>query len=105
MKKFTYEETNVFRNASGRLEWSEPIIWEFWTGREDHFMVSRNGTAKTVKVVPNSDYVYKLLKTHIKAQGGAAGLVDFLQKDIKDGGQAWPRKVLHHAFYDCKSIH
>lgn len=47
-------------------------------------LFDNGGTVKTVKVTEaDSGYTYQIRKTHIKARGGAAGLYEFLKKEIE----------------------
>lgn len=47
-----------------------------------------------VKVEANPDYIYKCLKTKIKAQNGAKGLYQFFDKEAEAA-------KLHYSAYDC----
>ena len=46
---------------------------------------SLNFNGKSIKVVSDSRYTYKLLKTRMKAQGGAKGLYSFLENIAETG--------------------
>lgn len=98
-----YEETTYNREEK-QIE--HIADWSFTVYPEDnyHITVSRNGVVKTVKVITDSEFVYKLQKTQIKARGGAKGLFEFIDKALFEdfmASLAW--KVLRHCFFDCKA--
>lgn len=80
--------------------------WSFtvYSGNSEQFTVCKNGAAKTVRVEDcGSGFVYKLLKTKVKAQGGAHGLFERLDRWLSEKfmeDHAW--KVLHWCFDTCR---
>ena len=55
----------------------------------DFFTVTRNGITKTVRIIENGEFCYKLLKTKILARGGAVGLFK------------WADNYLYNGFCEC----
>lgn len=54
---------------------------------------------KAVRVEDCNEYTYKLLKTKIKAIGGAAGLHEFMKKCIEDKfGESLVNTILNYSF-------
>lgn len=49
---------------------------------------------KIVKVVPDFAYCYKLMKTQIRAQDGAAGLYKFIERETRDGAPSFFAKKI-----------
>lgn len=79
--------------------------WGFmvYPGDNNHLSVSRNGIVKTVYVEESTEFVFKLLKTKIKAIGGASGIFNQLDNWLyEDFCNSFAWKVLRHCFYDCK---
>ena len=59
----------------------EPVArWTVETAAADLLTVTRNGEQKTVKIVPDSGFVYSLKKTYIRAADGAEGLYKALER-------------------------
>ena len=56
---------------------------------------------KTVKVVDDPEHAYKLMKTMIKADGGATGLIKFMEQH-KDFANVWVKNILNHAWDNMK---
>lgn len=53
-----------------------------------------NYNGKSKKVVEDSNYIFKIQKTQIKAQGGIVGLYEFMRKiTIEDFGYCWFAKI------------
>lgn len=80
--------------------------WSFsiYPGDNKHFTVYRDGVVKTVRIVEDSEFVYKLQKTQVKARDGAEGLFKFVDDELarcSASCMAW--KVLKHCFFDCKA--
>lgn len=61
-------------------------------------------TTKTVRVEESEDFVYSVLKTKIKARGGAEGLQKFLEErqTWQDFGAAWNRCIYTAIFNTVK---
>jgi len=57
---------------------------------------------KTVKVADDPDYAYKLMKTMIKADGGATGLIKFMEQH-KDFANVWVKNILNYAWNEMKA--
>lgn len=98
-----YEETTYNRETK---QFEHVADWSFtvYPGDNKHITVSRDGVVKTVRVVTDSDFVYKLQKAHVRAKGGATELFDFIDKALYEkfmDTMAW--KVLKHCFFDCKA--
>lgn len=98
-----YEETTYNLERKQREHVAD---WSFTVYPEDnnHITVSRDGVVKTVRVITDSEFVYKLQKTQIKANGGAVGLFEFIDKALFENfmsTMAW--KVLRYCFFDCKA--
>lgn len=57
------------------------------------------------KVVDDPEFVYKILKTRIKAKGGAAGLYAFMEKNAAEHfGEAWNRTIIINALRMMKEV-
>lgn len=88
------------RQMEKEADWSFSV----YPGDNKHFTVCRNGVVKTVRVVEDSEFVYKLQKTQIKAREGAEGLFKFVDDELarcSASCMAW--KVLRYCFFDCKA--
>ena len=98
----TFERTRYNREKGI----SEHAFTESITLENGALTVTRDGKTKTVKVVPCTDYVYKLQKTQIQAIDGAAGLFEFLDSELSGKGAcmslAW--KVLDHIMETMKGV-
>jgi hypothetical protein len=96
----TYTET-VFNMEARKVE---PVArWAVEITAADLLTVTRNGEQKTVKIVPDSGFVYSLKKTYIRAADGAEGLYKALERwAAEDFPAALLLKVLRWAFFDCK---
>jgi hypothetical protein len=69
------------------------------------FTVCKNGVTKTVRVVDDAEYTYKLMKTQIKAKGGAEGLYRYVDDALFNHFMecnAW--KILNHVIENMKQI-
>lgn len=65
--------------------------------------VSGTFQKKNIKVEPNDEYVFSLLKTKIKAIGGAEGLAKFMGGEVvKNSYSCWVSKILNHAMDTMK---
>lgn len=96
----TYTET-AFNMEARKVE---PVArWTVETTAADLLTVSRNGEQKTVKIVPDDEFVYSLKKTYIRAAGGAEGLYKALDLWAAERcPSCLLNKVLRWAFFDCK---
>lgn len=100
-----YEETRYDKEADALVHVAN---WSFtvYPGSSEQFTVCKNGVAKTVRVEDcGSEFVYKLLKTKIKAQGGAHGLFERLDQWLSEKFEechAW--KVLRWCFDTCRPL-
>jgi hypothetical protein len=98
-----YEEEHYNRKTD-KMEHTADWSFTIYPGDNNHLTVSRDGVTKTVKVVPDIEFVYKLQKTQVRAIGGAEGLYNFLDRELFECStscMAW--KVLRHCFFDCKA--
>lgn len=101
--------TRAYTETTWNIEKNEREVvadWSFtiYPGDNNHITVCRNGVTKTVKVVEDREFVYKLQKTQVKAIDGANGLFNFIDKALFEcfmDSMAW--KVLRHCFFDCKA--
>lgn len=83
--------------------WADPIVWTFETTSRDELTITRNGEKKTVLVIEDSAFTYKLQKSRILAQGGAPGLCATLTAWANENFcLSLLNKVLHHAFEVCR---
>lgn len=58
---------------------------------------------KIFRVVPDTEFCYKLQKTQIRAQGGAEGLYNFLKSETADGKQScFARRIVEFAFNEMR---
>ncbi len=82
----------------------EPVArWTVETAAADLLTVTRNDEQKTVKIVPDSGFVYSLKKTYIRAADGAEGLYKALERwAAEPAPSCFLNKVLRWAFFDCK---
>lgn len=65
--------------------------------------VQRNGIKKWVRVEDDTTYTYKLMKTKIKAAGGAVGLYKYLVRCINDDfALCNVEKVLNYIFFEMR---
>ena len=70
---------------------------------QDNTIQTGQPCKKIVKVEDSNDYVYKVLKTKIKAQGGAKGLYDFFVKAYEENFMnCYANAVLRAALNDVK---
>lgn len=75
--------------------------WSFTTypGDNKTFTVCRNGIVKSINVVDDPEYSYKLTKNKVIAKDGAAGVFKFVDDALYNGFMeclAW--KILNHCF-------
>ena len=83
--------------------WADPIVWTFETTSRDELTITRNGEKKTVLVIEDSAFTYKLQKSCIMAYGGARGLCATLASWANENFcLSLLNKVLHHAFDICR---
>ena len=47
-------------------------------------IIERDGVKKYIRVVPDTEYVYKIQKTQIRAMGGVTGLYDFMEETLRE---------------------
>lgn len=82
----------------------EPVArWTVEITAHDLLTVSRDGERKTVKIVPDFEFVYSLKKTYIRAADGAEGLYKAMDRWAAERfPSCFLDKVLHWAFFDCK---
>lgn len=74
--------TSVFRSY---VESVDHFTFATHQGNNNLLTVTKNGTSKTVYIEDcGFEYVYKLLKTKIKANHGASGLFDFMDKALTE---------------------
>lgn len=105
IKRYEVEERRVVKNSAGEYEMKHSHDWAFWAEGRNRLTVERDGEQKTVKVVHDGEFIVKLMKTQIKAMGGAVQLVKFMVEEFKDSDfSVWAWKVLHWAFDSCKSM-
>lgn len=98
-----YEETTYNRETK-QVEHVADWSFTVYPGDNTHITVCRDGVVKTVKVVRDSELVYRLQKTQVKAIDGAEGLFNYLDRELFESPSsclAW--KVLRHCFFDCKA--
>lgn len=73
--------TDWHRDEDGTYRPRRTTHYEFDVIDDERIRFTRDGISKTVRVKRDSAYVYRALKTHIKADGGARGLFDGLLAD------------------------
>lgn len=111
----TYERENRIypKDEHGRTS-----IFRSYVESVDHFTfstnensnnlltVTKNGISKTVYIEDcGSEYVYKLMKTKIKARDGASGLFEFMDKALTEkfmDCHAW--RILDYIMDNMKAI-
>lgn len=69
-----YEET-IYNRETKQFEHVADWSFTVYLGDNNHITVSRDGVVKTVRVIADSEFVYKLQKTQVRAKGGATGLL------------------------------
>ena len=98
-----YEETRYDKEADALVHVAN-CCFTVYPGSSEQFTVCKNGVAKTVRVEDcGSEFVYKLLKTKVKAAGGAHGLFEWLDMCLSEKFEechAW--KVLRWCFDTCR---
>ena len=68
----------------------DTFTFSIYPGDNNIMTVTKNGISKTVSIEDcGSEYVYKLMKSRIKANHGASGLFDFIDR------------ALYEKFMDC----
>lgn len=68
----------VHNYENGKLNYIRTDNYQFRAINPDVIVVSRNGIKKSIKVVADSEYTYKMMKTMVKAKDGAEGLEKFM---------------------------
>lgn len=103
--RFEYVEKRGEENAAGEWELMPVHHWAFGAEGENRFTVERDGEQKAVLVADDRSFVYKLMKTRIKADGGAKGLFAYLKGEVETVGSIHRvDKVLNWAFDSCKPM-
>ena len=69
---------NVYEYSNGELKLIRTDNYAFRAINPELIIVERNGVKKNIKVTSDWDYTYKVMKTFVKAHGGADGLAKFL---------------------------
>lgn len=95
--------TSVFRCY---VESTDHFAFSLCPGSNNLLTVTKNGASKTVYIEDcGSEYVFKLLKTKIKANHGASGLFEFIDKALTEKFMdcyAW--KILDHIADNMKAV-
>lgn len=72
--------------------------WTITANRPDRIMIEKftkdGGTAKTFRVGESNEFAYQLKKSRINASGGAYGLIDFMERSLKDT-DTWTRQIFN----------
>ena len=64
---------------------------------KNHLTISHGEKYATIKIIDDSDYVFKLQKTQIRARGGAAGLFTFIDDCLSEKfGESWAWKIIDY---------
>lgn len=71
----TYTFTNIFDKRSYTVAANNNLFC-----LQDNTAAAGTKCKYWIKTKPDSEYVYKIQKTQIKAKGSAAGLVDFIKE-------------------------
>lgn len=72
--------TSVFRCY---VESVDTFTFAIYPGNNEIMTVTKNGVSKTVFIEDcGSEYVYKLMKSRVKARGGASGLFEFIDRAL-----------------------
>lgn len=71
------------RNEEGVYVKVDTEVYTFWSENERIF-TEHDGVTKSMKVIENGEYIYKLQKTQIKAIGGAKGLYSYMKREVED---------------------
>lgn len=72
--------TSVLRSY---VESVDTFTFATYPGNNNLLTVTKNGVSKTVYIEDcGGEYVYKLMKTKIKARHGASGIYDFMDKAL-----------------------
>lgn len=82
------------------------ILWNVTVNSEDnsHIIICRNGISKTIKIIEDCEFSYKLQKTQVRAAGGASGLFGFINRALTENFmecKAW--YVLNYCFFKCRA--
>lgn len=72
--------------------------------KNDILTISRNGEYKTVRVISDPEWAVKVMKTQVKASGGAKGLFDLLDRDCSRSTTAFEFKFLEGIWERTKGI-
>lgn len=72
--------------------------------KNDILTISRNGEYKTVRVISDPEWAIKVMKTQVKAIGGAKGLFDFLDRNCSRSSTAFEFKYLQSIWEMTKGI-
>lgn len=119
IKDWTPERSEDGRITGWMLKTSTRYTVQIWPGRPDIIGIEREkNTAendparrwpdfqkKTVKVVDDLEYCYKLQKTQIRARDGASGLYDFLRRETENGKQScFARRIVEYAMDEMKEV-
>lgn len=68
-----------------------------YPGNDNAITVTCDGITKTVKVVNDLEFTYKLQKTQIKAKGAAPGLFKFIDESLYNNfGACLAWKIIDH---------
>ena len=84
------EKTTYTKNGDSYTFWNEGN-WMF---------VKHDGKINSIKVIDDSEFVFKLQKTQIRARDGAKGLCEWMAIQIKDDFLlVYVEEILHWAFF------
>lgn len=100
--KDEHGSTSVFRYY---VESVDHFTFTTHEGNNNLLTVTKNGASKTVYIEDcGAEYVYKLMKTRIKARHGASGLFEFIDKALAEkfmDCHAW--RILDHIMNNMKT--
>lgn len=82
------------------INWSISI----YNDKNDLLVIGRNGEYKTVRVVSDGEWAVKVMKTRVRAMGGAMGLFNFFDYGCTRSQVAYEFKFLQSIWDHTKSI-
>lgn len=113
MSSRTYDRTNwvYHKDENGHtsvnrryIESVDRFTFAIYPGNNGIMTVTKNGASKTVYIEDcGSEYVYKLMKSQIKARNGAIGLFEFMDRALLENfmaSHAW--RILDYIMDEMK---
>ena len=88
-----YEHQYGVDNETGKIDDLGIIRYKIRKAYDDRMIFENGKIKKYIRVVPSDEYVYRVTRSRILAEGGRDGLYEFLERDTSF------RKVITHKVF------